>query len=57
MPFTDVFLAEEWRHVVLARRIGTAAAYLSAKRTGRVGRWARGSGPKCGRRCGSSSRR
>ncbi|AGZ52171.1 UvrD-helicase domain-containing protein [Mycobacterium kansasii] len=35
LPFTDVFLAEEWRHVVLARRIGTAAAYLSAKRTGR----------------------
>lgn len=30
-----MFLAEEWRHVVLARRIGTAAAYLSAKRTGR----------------------
>ncbi|POX87230.1 UvrD-helicase domain-containing protein [Mycobacterium kansasii] len=35
LPFTDVFLAEEWRHVALARRIGTAAAYLAAKRTGR----------------------
>jgi superfamily I DNA/RNA helicase len=35
LKFTDVFLAEEWRHVVLARRIGTAADYLAAKRTGR----------------------
>lgn len=35
LAFTDVFLAEEWRQVVLARRIATAAAYLAAKRTGR----------------------
>lgn len=35
LPFTPVFLAEEWRQVVLARRVGTAADYLSAKRTGR----------------------
>jgi hypothetical protein len=35
VTFTDVFLAEEWRHVVLARRISTAEAYLAAKRTGR----------------------
>ncbi|VBA35358.1 ATP-dependent DNA helicase UvrD2 [Mycobacterium innocens] len=35
LAFTDVFLAEEWRQVVLARRIGTAEAYLAAKRTGR----------------------
>jgi hypothetical protein len=35
VSFTDVFLAEEWRHVVLARRISTADAYLAAKRTGR----------------------
>jgi hypothetical protein len=35
VTFTDVFLAEEWRHVVLARRISTADAYLAAKRTGR----------------------
>jgi hypothetical protein len=32
LSFTDVFLAEEWRHVVLARRIGSAAEYLAAKR-------------------------
>lgn len=35
LPFTDAFLAEEWRHVVLARRINTADSYLGAKRTGR----------------------
>ncbi|EHB48620.1 UvrD/REP helicase [Mycolicibacterium rhodesiae JS60] len=35
VSFTDVFLAEEWRHVVLARRISTAEEYLAAKRTGR----------------------
>jgi superfamily I DNA/RNA helicase len=35
VTFSDVFLAEEWRHVVLARRISTADAYLAAKRTGR----------------------
>jgi len=33
--FTPVFLSEEWRQVVLARRISTADAYLAAKRTGR----------------------
>lgn len=35
LTFTAVFLAEEWRQVVLARRISTADAYLAAKRTGR----------------------
>ncbi|MEZ0358911.1 UvrD-helicase domain-containing protein [Mycobacterium sp. SA01] len=33
--FTPVFLSEEWRQVVLARRITSADAYLAAKRTGR----------------------
>lgn len=35
LSFTPVFLAEEWRQVVLAQRIDTAEAYLAAKRTGR----------------------
>lgn len=35
LSFTPVFLSEEWRQVVLARRISTANAYLAAKRTGR----------------------
>lgn len=35
LPFTHTFLAEEWRNVVLARRITTAEEYLAAKRTGR----------------------
>lgn len=35
LSFTPVFLSEEWRQVVLARRIDTADAYLAAKRTGR----------------------
>ena len=35
LNFTDVFLAEEWRQVVLARRISAADVYLAAKRTGR----------------------
>jgi hypothetical protein len=35
LSFNPVFLAEEWRQVVLARRISTADAYLAAKRTGR----------------------
>lgn len=35
LSFTPVFLAEEWRQVVLAQRIDTADAYLAAKRTGR----------------------
>jgi hypothetical protein len=35
LSFTPVFLSEEWRQVVLARRITTADAYLAAKRTGR----------------------
>lgn len=33
--FNPVFLAEEWRQVVLARQITTADEYLAAKRTGR----------------------
>ncbi len=35
LNFTPVFLSEEWRQVVLARRISTADGYLAAKRTGR----------------------
>jgi hypothetical protein len=35
LNFTPVFLSEEWRQVVLARRISTANEYLAAKRTGR----------------------
>lgn len=35
VAFTPVFLSEEWRQVVLARRITSADAYLAAKRTGR----------------------
>lgn len=35
LSFTPVFLAEEWRQVVLAQRIKTAKGYLAAKRTGR----------------------
>ncbi|MCH9733550.1 MAG: DEAD/DEAH box helicase [Actinomycetia bacterium] len=35
LSFTPVFLSEEWRQVVLARRISTADTYLAAKRTGR----------------------
>lgn len=35
LKFTPVFLSEEWRQVVLARRISTADDYLAAKRTGR----------------------
>lgn len=35
LSFTPVFLSEEWRQVVLARRISTADEYLAAKRTGR----------------------
>ena len=35
LTFTPVFLSEEWRQVVLARRISTADTYLAAKRTGR----------------------
>ncbi|MET8154849.1 UvrD-helicase domain-containing protein [Sphaerisporangium sp. NPDC005289] len=34
-PFTETFLAEEWRHVVLAQRVTDAAGYLAAKRDGR----------------------
>ncbi|MEV7968884.1 UvrD-helicase domain-containing protein [Sphaerisporangium sp. NPDC088356] len=34
-PFTETFLAEEWRHVVLAQRVTNAAEYLAAKREGR----------------------
>ncbi|WP_026454465.1 UvrD-helicase domain-containing protein [Saccharomonospora iraqiensis] len=35
LPFTETFLAEEWRQVVLAQRVGSAEDYLGAKRTGR----------------------
>lgn len=35
LAFTAAFLSEEWRQVVLARRIRSADAYLAAKRTGR----------------------
>ncbi|MEZ0382114.1 UvrD-helicase domain-containing protein [Mycobacterium sp. pW045] len=35
LSFTPVFLAEEWRQVVLAQRIDSADAYLAAKRIGR----------------------
>lgn len=35
LPFSPVFLAEEWRQVVLARRVDSATEYLAAKRTGR----------------------
>lgn len=35
LPFTAAFLSAEWRNVALAQRVSTAAAYLSAKRTGR----------------------
>lgn len=35
LNFSPVFLSEEWRQVVLARRISTADDYLAAKRTGR----------------------
>ncbi|MEU4836857.1 UvrD-helicase domain-containing protein [Nocardia testacea] len=33
--FTDTFLAEEWRHVVLAQQVTTEADYLAAGRRGR----------------------
>lgn len=35
LPFTDKYLAEEWREVVLAQQVTSAADYLAAKRTGR----------------------
>ena len=35
VPFTEAFLAEEWRRVVLAQRVNSAAEYLAAKRAGR----------------------
>lgn len=35
LSFNPTFLSEEWRQVVLARRIITADAYLAAKRIGR----------------------
>ena len=35
LSYNPVFLSEEWRHVVLARRINTLDAYLATKRTGR----------------------
>lgn len=35
LTYNAVFLSEEWRHVVLARRIDTLDAYLATKRIGR----------------------
>ncbi len=35
LPFTETFLSEEWRQVVLAHRIQHVEAYLTAKRSGR----------------------
>ncbi len=35
IDFTETFLGEEWRQVVLAQRVSDAAGYLAAKRTGR----------------------
>ncbi|MFW6642073.1 UvrD-helicase domain-containing protein [Nocardiopsis algeriensis] len=35
VDLSPAFLAEEWRQVVLARQVGSAAEYLQAKRTGR----------------------
>ncbi|WP_433515289.1 UvrD-helicase domain-containing protein [Nonomuraea sp. CA-143628] len=35
VPFSVAFLAEEWRHVVLAQQVFSAADYLVAKRAGR----------------------
>ncbi|MFD9946730.1 UvrD-helicase domain-containing protein [Nonomuraea sp. NPDC059023] len=35
LPFSETFLSEEWRHVVLAQEIADAAGYLTAKRAGR----------------------
>nr|WP_245780381.1 UvrD-helicase domain-containing protein [Actinopolyspora righensis] len=35
LPFSVNFLAEEWRQVVLAQRVGSAEQYLGAKRDGR----------------------
>lgn len=35
VPFSEQFLAEEWRQVVLAHQVRNATAYLEAKRTGR----------------------
>ncbi|WP_040815997.1 UvrD-helicase domain-containing protein [Nocardia concava] len=34
-PFTETFLAEEWRHVVLAQQITSVHKYLDARRRGR----------------------
>jgi len=35
IDFTEAFLGEEWRQVVLAQRVSSASEYLAAKRTGR----------------------
>ncbi|WP_277371317.1 UvrD-helicase domain-containing protein [Rhodococcus rhodochrous] len=35
IDFTEAFLGEEWRQVVLAQRVSSATEYLAAKRTGR----------------------
>ncbi|WP_214318609.1 UvrD-helicase domain-containing protein [Nonomuraea sediminis] len=35
LPFTEAFLAEEWRQVILAQEITDAGEYLAARRAGR----------------------
>ncbi|MQA77398.1 MAG: AAA family ATPase [Streptosporangiales bacterium] len=35
LPFTETFLMQEWRQVVLAQQIGTAREYVAARRQGR----------------------
>lgn len=35
LPFSEAFLKQEWRQVILAQNVSTAQEYLSAKRTGR----------------------
>ncbi|MFF5992774.1 UvrD-helicase domain-containing protein [Prauserella flavalba] len=35
LPFSEAFLEQEWRQVVLSQNVSTAQEYLSAKRTGR----------------------
>ncbi|WP_158884562.1 UvrD-helicase domain-containing protein [Amycolatopsis anabasis] len=35
LPFSEPFLRQEWRQVVLAQKVTSAQEYLSAKRTGR----------------------
>ncbi|MDO1485897.1 UvrD/REP helicase [Rhodococcus rhodochrous] len=35
IDFSEAFLGEEWRQVILAQRVSSASEYLAAKRTGR----------------------